>query len=421
MVRAEGAGAALALLDGPGRPVLAGSLGDAGRALVLAGLGAGQLFRASEGELDERFGDVDELRLALERVTVALTLESAGRGMHTSSGLSLRDWLSTRCPWMSPGEIGDLAVLANGLTDAAHAPVREALAAGEVPVRRAARVLRALGRVRKACDEATYEQDVQIVLGAACQPVFTDADLQKVTDKLISAALPQKEQEDRERSVRALRGVNESSLADGSLVRFVVTCEPEGAAFFRQVLRSPLAAPAPDAQGPDPRTATQRRYDALVTVLGRGVGAPAGSPGTAKAKLMVLVGLEDLAAMVLGGGAPLAGGPALSPTMVRKLACEADLVPMILGKDGQLLETVQPTRFATERQLLALYKRDGHCTFPGCTVPPEWCAAHHVTWWSRGGKTYLLNLALLCQSHHTIVHERDLTAAIDEFGVTWHV
>jgi hypothetical protein len=43
-----------------------------------------------------------------------------------------------------------------------------------------------------------------------------------------------------------------------------------------------------------------------------------------------------------------------------------------------------------------------------------------VTWWSRGGGTYLLNLALLCGRHHTLVHDRDLTASVTAHGVTWH-
>ncbi|HKJ12719.1 MAG TPA: HNH endonuclease signature motif containing protein, partial [Ornithinimicrobium sp.] len=51
-------------------------------------------------------------------------------------------------------------------------------------------------------------------------------------------------------------------------------------------------------------------------------------------------------------------------------------------------------------------------TYPGCSVPPHWCDAHHLEWFSRGGHTDLNNLALLCRRHHTLVHQRDLTATI---------
>ncbi len=420
MIRGGSPEEALALLHEPGLAVLGGPLGDAARSLDWAELGTQFLHRAGGGDLSGHLQTLGELRSSLDRVLVAVATEAESRGLPDEAGLSLYDWALAQCPWAAPAEVGDLVRVVKACADPAHAPIRDALATGGLPVRRAAKVLRALQRVKPATEPEVYEQDVQILLGAASRPEFTDRDLQAVTDKLIAVALPAREAKAREQAVRESRGVHESSLADGSLVRFVVTCEPEGAAYFRQVMSSPLAAPAPDAEGPDPRTPTQRRYDALIAVLGRGVGAPAGSPGTAKAKLMLLVGLDDLTDMLLGDGSTL-DGRHLTPTVVRKLACQADLVPMILGKDGELLETVTPTRYATEKQLLGLYRRDGHCSFPGCSVPPQWCDAHHVIWWSRGGKTCLLNLALLCGRHHTIVHEKDLTATITETGVTWHL
>jgi hypothetical protein len=44
---------------------------------------------------------------------------------------------------------------------------------------------------------------------------------------------------------------------------------------------------------------------------------------------------------------------------------------------------------------------------------------HHVKHWIDGGTTCLLNMGLLCQYHHTFVHQRDLTATVTAFGVTW--
>ncbi|MDF2092533.1 HNH endonuclease signature motif containing protein [Knoellia sp. 3-2P3] len=65
--------------------------------------------------------------------------------------------------------------------------------------------------------------------------------------------------------------------------------------------------------------------------------------------------------------------------------------------------------------------RDGGCTYPGCTVPAQWCDAHHgVPWWA-GGDTALANTALLCGRHHTLVHDRDLTCTITATHVTWHL
>ncbi len=38
---------------------------------------------------------------------------------------------------------------------------------------------------------------------------------------------------------------------------------------------------------------------------------------------------------------------------------------------------------------------------------------------ARRGPTDLGNLALLCGRHHTVVHERGLTATVTALGVTW--
>lgn len=70
---------------------------------------------------------------------------------------------------------------------------------------------------------------------------------------------------------------------------------------------------------------------------------------------------------------------------------------------------------------LAVQWRGTPDAFPGCTMPPQWCDAHHGDWWSRGGATDVANGALLCQRHHTRVHSRDLTATITPTGVTWHL
>ena len=105
---------------------------------------------------------------------------------------------------------------------------------------------------------------------------------------------------------------------------------------------------------------------------------------------------------------------------MRRLACEADILPMVLGTAGELLDLGRTTRLATPAQRLALWHRDRGCTYPGCSIPPTWCEAHHVTHWCDGGATDLTNLALLCGRHHTVVHERGLTATATAFGVTWH-
>ncbi len=46
------------------------------------------------------------------------------------------------------------------------------------------------------------------------------------------------------------------------------------------------------------------------------------------------------------------------------------------------------------------------CRFPGCTRRRT-LHAHHVRYWSHGGRTDLNNMILLCSRHHTLVHQLD--------------
>ncbi len=70
---------------------------------------------------------------------------------------------------------------------------------------------------------------------------------------------------------------------------------------------------------------------------------------------------------------------ALSPSAVRRLACEAGIVPMVLGARSEVLDLGYTQRLITPAQRRALAARDQGCSYPGCTVPPMWCEAHHVT------------------------------------------
>ena len=110
----------------------------------------------------------------------------------------------------------------------------------------------------------------------------------------------------------------------------------------------------------------------------------------------------------------------LSPGAVRRLACEAGIVPMVLGGPSEVLDVGRAQRFFTPAQRRALARRDGGCSYPGCTIPPQWCEAHHVEHWLHGGLTDLGNGALLCGRHHTVVHERGMTATVTASRVTWH-
>ncbi len=90
--------------------------------------------------------------------------------------------------------------------------------------------------------------------------------------------------------------------------------------------------------------------------------------------------------------------------MLRRLACDAEIIPAVLGTQSEVLDVGRLRRLVTPAIWTALVLRDRHCTFPGCRRPPLMCHAHHLTHWTDGGKTMIDNLALLCGHHHRVIH-----------------
>ncbi|WCO65332.1 DUF222 domain-containing protein [Iamia majanohamensis] len=108
-------------------------------------------------------------------------------------------------------------------------------------------------------------------------------------------------------------------------------------------------------------------------------------------------------------------GP-VHPEVLRRLACEGDIVPVYVGPDADQLDMGRTIRLANRAQRRALHIRDGGCQFPGCSVPPEGCIAHHMIWWDHGGPTDIHNLCLLCRHHHRLVHGGGFTIGRDPDG-----
>jgi hypothetical protein len=135
------------------------------------------------------------------------------------------------------------------------------------------------------------------------------------------------------------------------------------------------------------------------------------SHGT-KTRVSVTISYEALKSGV--GTATLETGERISAAAIRRLACDADLIPMMLGSSGEPLDVGRRHRLVTFAIWLALIARDKHCAFPGCRRPPVACDAHHVTHWVDGGKTALRELVMLCRAHHTIIHSTDWQVRINK-------
>jgi hypothetical protein len=129
------------------------------------------------------------------------------------------------------------------------------------------------------------------------------------------------------------------------------------------------------------------------------------TPQTAgvSATVVVTMTLEQLLAD--NGTAQLDDGTRMSAGQARRLACEAGIVPAVLGTGSRPLDLGRRTRLFTKAQRIALGLRDGGCTARGCETSASGCHAHHDDPWSRGGLTDLTNGRLLCPRHHRLAHD----------------
>ncbi|GAA1642217.1 hypothetical protein GCM10009744_35250 [Kribbella alba] len=109
-------------------------------------------------------------------------------------------------------------------------------------------------------------------------------------------------------------------------------------------------------------------------------------------------------------------GGNLSAAAVRRLACDAGVVPIILGTDSEPLDVGKEERFVNRAMRRALNFRDRGCVV--CGAPPIQCDAHHLIHWIDGGPTAMWNLVLLCRAHHIQIHHGHWNITITRGRVT---
>jgi hypothetical protein len=175
-----------------------------------------------------------------------------------------------------------------------------------------------------------------------------------------------------------------------------------------------LGAPRQVAPGiPDSRPHAQRMGEAFAEI----VHAAAKSGDLPSKKPHLAVYLDYNALMEGIGTATLEGGSFLCPSAARRLACDAEVIPMVLNGDSVPLDVGRAHRFITDHQRRALIARDKGCSFPHCDRKPRWCDGHHIKHWLHGGATDLRNLTLLCRHHHRLIHHSEWEVRMTSSGM----
>lgn len=102
--------------------------------------------------------------------------------------------------------------------------------------------------------------------------------------------------------------------------------------------------------------------------------------------------------LILANAVSLLSGPGHLTSLLRTGSLAGPAASISLPLDlGTAAESIPP------HLRRAVILRDRHCAAPGCFQPPSGCQVHHTTPRSKGGRTKLTELILLCPFHHLIV------------------
>ena len=160
---------------------------------------------------------------------------------------------------------------------------------------------------------------------------------------------------------------------------------------------------------PDTCPTDDRKYGhlnalSLVALIDGSVGAS--SSPNARAEVSVVIDLQTLMHGMHQRSVIRTGHDVELPIeTIRRMACEAEIIPVVLGSNGVVLDVGRATRLASRYQRKALEVMYPTCAIPQCCVPHSQCQPHHIRYWRDDGSTDMNNLIPLCSSHHRSVHE----------------
>jgi len=172
-----------------------------------------------------------------------------------------------------------------------------------------------------------------------------------------------------------------------------------------------------ESERPEPK---QLRADALGLLaeraLAAGFGGDAPVSGSRAERYQVMLHVDGGTLREEGdpGVSELEDGTRVTAVTARRLSCDAGLVEMRRGDDGEILDIGRRSRTVPPAVRRALEARDRGCRFPGCGL--RFTDAHHIVHWADGGETSLANTLLLCRAHHRRVHEDGWRVVSDRTG-----
>ncbi len=295
-----------------------------------------------------------------------------------------------------------------------------ALTAGALQVEQAGVICEAVARLDKIPADLVADRDLDLTAlkTHAEQHLLTEAEhhdaneLRILGRHLLDVVAPEVAEEHERRLLeqeeeRARAKTRLTMTEDGQgCVHGRFTLPALQAAMLKKALLA-LAAPkhqaAVDGSAPVPgKPSAERMGQAFAEYVERYPADRIPDAGGVAASVVITMDLEKLL-QGLGAGV-LDDGGRISATEARRLACEAGIIPAVLGGRSQPLDVGRKKRFHTTAQRIAMAIRDGGCTAEGCDYPPGLCHAHHDISWGRNGDTNVKDGRLLCPRHHAFAH-----------------
>ncbi len=379
---------------------------------------------------EDRLVWVDEIREIGRRVaalTAVLVSEAdeAGSAMRVRHS-RLEDWMA-RSGQETPRDASRAVWAARVLER--HPKVRDAAAAGRISLGQAKAIGEALDGLPSGLDHGQRHQAEQLILTEADHTpaerlrLMTEQILRQVAPSQVDTAEERaRKLEQRDVRARSRRKLWFGPEADGS-IEFGGSLPVVAGRRLQDLVqaiadrRYRAAKDTRDRQTLQ-QTPPQRAADALVEILDaartveNGQATTTSSLPVVAAQLQVLIPYEHLldratSHALLSDGTPISAGE------LRILACDADLIPVVLGSDSQVLDLGRTVRLAPPALRRAIGLRDGGCAFPGCTTPLRHCDLHHIRPWQECGSTDRDNIVALCRTHHTICEPRPPTTGPD--------
>jgi len=181
--------------------------------------------------------------------------------------------------------------------------------------------------------------------------------------------------------------------------------DPENGAVLMGAVRATVEAMfhdrQPDTCPTDPMDRQEHLQALALMALIRGEGSAAGRP-----EVIVVIDYETLVNGMSGSSTVRVSDDVDLPVdTVRRMGCDGEIVPVVLGSEGEVLDVGRSSRLATRAQRRALRAMFQGCWIPGCDVPFDHCTMHHLWWWEHLGPTDLTNLRPTCSRHHHDLHE----------------